>query len=403
MAQPKARAALALLMSVALSELISYVSLTILQHFPPSRFLVYQPPVFSEREYQEYLSRRDPRLGWPSPGDFGRRRYDASGSRPIPNFPRPGNECATLYGDSFTFAADVTEAEAWSNVLSGHLHCRVGNYGVSGYGTDQAYLRFFLNKEDDAAVSILGLWPRDIMRNLTQYDYLENPGSIYGFKPRFILNHRALQLIPLPTIEPRKLRRFRSYPERFLLHETFLPDTRFGPSKVRVPFTRAFLRILFDERLLNVLKRAPSWGNFYQPGHLSQGLEVTTAIIERFDDLCRARHKRCLVVIFPTASSFEYRHRTDKEALAPLFSSLTKSGIDFLDLSPPLSQYLAGRPFCELLSNATSCKGHLNAEGNRLVASIIFQKLTGVPCSTNPATGFLLMRPMVAHHLPRPT
>ena len=396
MTQRKARAALALLITVALSEFVSYISLTILQHFPPSRFLVYEPPVFSQKKYQEYLSRRDPQLGWPSPDDFGRRRYDASGSRPIPNFPLPGSECATLYGDSFTFAADVTEAEAWGNVLSGHLQCRVGNYGVSGYGTDQAYLRFFLNKEDDAPVSILGLWPRDIMRNLSQYDYFENPGGIYGFKPRFIMDNYDLQLIPLPAIGIRKLPEFCSYPERFLLHETFLPDTRFGPSKIRIPFTRAFLRTLFDERFLNVLKRTPSWSNFYQPGHASHGLEITTAIIKRFDDLCLARHKRCFVVLFPTASSFDYRDRTDKEALAPLISSLTKSGIDSLDLFPPISQYLAGRPYCELLSNTPSCKGHLNAEGNRLVASIIFQKLTGVPCSTHSATALLTKRPMIA-------
>ena len=33
-------------------------------------------------------------------------------------------------------------ADGWVEQLSRKLGCRVANYGVSGYGTDQAYVRF---------------------------------------------------------------------------------------------------------------------------------------------------------------------------------------------------------------------------------------------------------------------
>ena len=38
-----------------------------------------------------------------------------------------------------------TDKEAWSNQLSRLVGCRVANYGVSGYGSDQATIRFEQN------------------------------------------------------------------------------------------------------------------------------------------------------------------------------------------------------------------------------------------------------------------
>jgi len=61
-----------------------------------------------------------------------------------------------LYGDSFTEGSGVDPEHAWSNVLSQLLHCRVANFGVSGYGTDQAYMRFLNNQRDPARVVVLG-------------------------------------------------------------------------------------------------------------------------------------------------------------------------------------------------------------------------------------------------------
>ncbi len=85
-------------------------------------------------------------------------RYDSSGARPSPAFPVVGNECLSLYGDSFVYANEVDDASAWGNVLTELVRCRVGNFGVGGYGIDQAYLRFSRNTGDGASLTMLGIY-----------------------------------------------------------------------------------------------------------------------------------------------------------------------------------------------------------------------------------------------------
>ena len=79
----------------------------------------------------------------------------STGARFSPAYPEPGNECVTLYGDSFTYGVGVREEYAWGNTLAERLRCRVGNFGVGGYGTDQALLRFMHNPNDPSSVAVL--------------------------------------------------------------------------------------------------------------------------------------------------------------------------------------------------------------------------------------------------------
>jgi len=66
--------------------------------------------------------------------------------------PRPGTVFAdrsadyriALIGDSFTFSDEASYEESWSYKLERKLRPQVQvlNFGVSGYGIDQAYLRY---------------------------------------------------------------------------------------------------------------------------------------------------------------------------------------------------------------------------------------------------------------------
>ena len=132
---------------------------------------IFYKPIIAD-DYPEYLAIRDPVLGWPAPNTFGQDgERDAVGSRIIPLFPDPASysPCVALYGDSFTWSSEVDHAHAWSNVLSGLLQCRVANYGVGGYGTDQAYLRFLHNEKDVAPIAILNHLSENILRNVNQF------------------------------------------------------------------------------------------------------------------------------------------------------------------------------------------------------------------------------------------
>src|SRR6185436_13401342 len=123
--------------------------------------------------------------GWPGANDSRRGRFDVSGARPDPSYPESGSEYASSYGDSFTFGDEVSDEAAWPHVLSQKLGARVANFGVSGYGTDQAFLRFRQNTHDRSRVVILGIYPDDLKRNVNQQRYFLTPNSLsyFALKP----------------------------------------------------------------------------------------------------------------------------------------------------------------------------------------------------------------------------
>ena len=113
-------------------ESVAYVGVRVLA----AKSLIYVPQMADG--YAAYLETRHPVLGWPSVDPAADDERDASGSRLTPAFPdlaRSPN-CVVLYGDSFTWSSEVEAKDAWGNVLSRLLDCRVSNFGVGEYGTD---------------------------------------------------------------------------------------------------------------------------------------------------------------------------------------------------------------------------------------------------------------------------
>ncbi len=175
-------------------------------------------------DFDNYLKNRHPVLGWISQKDV-----DAHGSRLIPAYPDPTKftACVSLYGDSFTWGAEVDNEDAWSNVLSSLLGCRVENYGVGGYGTDQAYLRFKLNIQDKSKVVIMGFLTENIFRNINQFRNLLYPNHRYALKPRFILDKDGnLELIPLINVSKNEYILLVKEPDKYLKHEFFFRRLR---------------------------------------------------------------------------------------------------------------------------------------------------------------------------------
>lgn len=274
--RPTRRLLLSLLLAITALEASAFLAVRVLSR-SRAAFLFYQLPALTVPAYDDYLAIRDPELGWPAPREIPGTRYDASGARPNPAFPQPGHECISLYGDSFTRSPEVADAEAWGNVLSEQLGCRAANFGVGGYGTDQALLRFERNQDDRAPITIPGFFVRDVLRNVTQYLHLDFTNQPMAFKRRFALDGDGVRLIPLPRIPSADLTTFGDHPARFLEHETFLPGGRLGGTRIGFPFSLVLARAVTSERLRARLAGHQNWADF--PGHASQGLEVTVGIM----------------------------------------------------------------------------------------------------------------------------
>jgi len=97
--------------------------------------------------------------------------YRVSGAKQNSEFPDSGKSCGSAFGDSYVGGADVANDEGWVEQLSHLLGCRVSNYAVGNYGTDQAYLRF-RQVRDASPMVLLGINPNNVMDNINQYDGL---------------------------------------------------------------------------------------------------------------------------------------------------------------------------------------------------------------------------------------
>jgi len=345
------------------------------------RGVLYHPLYVEPAEYEEYLNTRDEVLGWPSPSLFCASSncwFDTSGSRHIPAFPDPAKypSCVSLYGDSFTYGMPATNEDAWGNILSQSLNCRVSNYGVGGYGTDQAYLRFRKNRNDNSKVVILGYASENILRNVNQYRQLLYHGGYKGefaLKPRFIINNKGkLELIPLPKLNYEEFLKMVNSPEKYFKYEYFLPDGDSGILKVKFPCTLTLVRAAIKNFHIRAkIKGIPWYKDFYEIGHPSNALLVTYNIIHEFYLEAQRLHKRPLVLIIPTGLDFAYYNKNKKWPYENLLELLEKNKIEFLDAGPKIIEHIKniGELFC-------ARNAHFNAEEQKVLAEIVYEHLT---------------------------
>jgi hypothetical protein len=344
------------------AELLAYVKSCQLVKYA----IGFTPLDFTE-SYESVAGRRHLKLGWlPSPANL-----DAEGSWRIPAFPDPARTptCVSLYGDSFTEGAGVDREHAWSNVLSRLLHCRVANFGVSGYGTDQAFLRFLENNHDPAKVVILGFLSENPMRNVNQLRNLIATSDTCLIKPRFVLDGQGkLTLVPVPRLTESDYRALKENPGEVLHQEFFLPG---GPSdyqRMKFPYTWRIINA-FPIIYGNLLRHRPTYFDLYQPGHPSQAMEITVAIMEAFSREAHRRGQHPLILVIPTHFDIlEYRI-SGKWVYQPLIDQLVQKRLEFVDAGPRILKYLGDASVETLYDPKT--QSHLSEAGNRLLAGIV--------------------------------
>jgi hypothetical protein len=368
---PKLLKVLALIGIVALPvEIMSYVAGRILA----DKSLLYYPP--QTENYASYLKNRDPVLGWPNQSSFGQGEFDRSGSRLVPKYPDPAQpSCAAIFGDSFTWGDEVTPEQAYGNVLAGLMGCRVANYGVGGYGTDQAYLRYEKVINDNAPIVILGHYSDNIVRNINQdRGFITN--QALGFKPRFILEANELKLIPLPTLSESEYLSLGSHAQELLRYDYFAPGGSSGIHSLKFPFTLSVIGTIQHYRLVARLKGEPSYAQFYDPAHPSRALQVTEAIIKSFVSEAQRRGQKPMLLLIPDEKDLRWLRDHGSLPYSELANSLRNAGVIVLDAAEELNKYLGNRDPCELYTRCGG--GHFNPDGYRRLAEIVFAKLKDI-------------------------
>jgi hypothetical protein len=329
--------------------------------------LLYNPSS-AATSYATYLAERDPVLGWPSPRSRGHGEIDSSGSRVVPAFPDPATRsCVALFGDSFTWGDEVPPEDTYGNALARAIGCRVANFGVGGYGTDQALLRYEQLKPD-ADLVVLGFFSDDIVRNVNQDRAFLNNRSL-GLKPRFVIRSDTLELVPLPTLTEAQYSEIGTDAATLLPYDYFRPGGPSGVSALRFPYTLSAVRALRHYRLRSALRREASYAEFYRPENSSGALAVTTAIMRRFVTIAKDRGQVPFVLLIPDVKDLEWLRRHGTVPYQPLIDSLDAAGVPFVSAAEPLNRYLGDRPPCAVYFR---CRGsHFRPEGNRELARVV--------------------------------
>ena len=284
----------------------------------------------------DYMT-HDPVLGWTIRPHGARGQYRANGQglrgdRDYSLAPPPGKVRVAAFGDSFTHASDVGNPFTWEALLERmEPRLEVLNFGVPGYGHDQAYLRY---RKDGIRfrphVVLLGFMSDDVNRVVNVYrPFFFHVSGLPLAKPRFELakgGGLALVPNPLPRLAelpapPRPPRdgAAPARPPRLLLRPTPRPEPfRFPPLGALLPRARraagaAHLRRRGD-----------------QPG--SEASRVTVAIYEDFRRTALAQGSYPVALFFPDRRDFRALGEGRPRLYQPLRDELLARGYPVIDL-----------------------------------------------------------------------
>lgn len=320
-----------------------------------------------QRNTAVYLA-PDEQLGWvPRPSSAGLTYVsNAQGVRTFPtdrvysSVPAPGKIRIATFGDSFTHCDEVTNDQTWQNVLEQHdPRLEVMNYGVPGYGTDQAHLRH--EREIEHArphISMLGIWVENICRNLNIFRFYLVPSGGMSAKPRFVLEGGQLQLIEGAALSDAEVLQTHLDPSTQPL---LAKDYWFDPYSVANYPWRYSRAVASVETLYFAWRRAQTRDALYND-RAPEGIELTVAIAQAFATTARAHGARPIVLIIPMRDFLDTLHAGPGKF--PLVGKLQAAGLDVLDMGPPISRLAREQGTAEIFLPS----GHLTAGGNAMFA-----------------------------------
>lgn len=312
------------------------------------------------------LKSRDPLLGWPRPARMG-RDLDASGARRVDGA-LPGPPCGAAFGDSFTFGDEVEAADAWPHRLGLRLGCPVANLGMSGYGTDQAFLRYRDRFDEPVDLVLLAHFSADLLRNVNRYRRFFTNRNVF-WKPRFVLGRDgALEFVPMPKAPPADpLHSDRR--DALLRHEWFAPG---GPAGA---VADGFPHVLALARLARHWSTRVEWSSrelgaaYYTSDHPSGALPLTVAILRAFTDEVRRRGQRPAVLLIPEEVWLRAAQAGSPLPTDSLARALDAAGVPRVGLAEALLADLGERDACAFYLRCRG--GHMNRAGHEAIARAV--------------------------------
>src|SRR6476659_3031427 len=181
-----------------------------------------------------------------------------------------------LLGDSYTFGQEVACEDTWGYVLEKSLgpDFQVLNFGVPGYGVDQAFLRFQRDvRRWKPRIVIYAINYGAVRRTMIVYTFLSRPDWNYPFsKPRFIIRDGEVKEMNVPALSPETIFSKASISELpFLEYEVGYKESDWQYK----PYPLSFFARLF-------VSLSPSWSRPNPEVSDDTLLAVNTSILKAF-------------------------------------------------------------------------------------------------------------------------
>ncbi len=303
----------------------------------------------------------------------------------------PGVTRISSFGDSYTHGDGVSNEETWQENLQDLTpNLEVLNFGIPGFGLDQAFLRY--QKEGvkyDSQIVLIGFMSENIFRHVNVFRPFYMPGTSDVFtKPRFMTRAEQLVLLNNPLSEVSHYKELLARPEDVLpqvgRHDYFYQSHyKEGVFDV-LPSVRLIKMLLYPMirkyTFANIITGSTMYmsANGYYNGE-SEAFQVTVNIFDAFYADVVNNNSRPIILIFPNTWDIARYRARGTETYAPLLTYFEAKHYRYLDLMKAFEQYGKAFEVKEL------CDGHYTPLGNKIIATYLAEYLKNLDLNPSQA------------------
>lgn len=378
------------LLAYSCIEFSSFLGLSLLKKFRNIKFNPILTASLSKNNQlilQDFIAGKttfgihSPVLGWaikPNAFRYGLYRANSKGIRANKEyqfFPDDSIIRIAAFGDSFTHCENVKNEDTWEEQLSSlKTQLEVINFGVGGYGLDQAFLRYQNEgRLYHPHIVLIGFMEENINRLVNVFRPFYFPG-IPLTKPRFIVQKNQLSLLTNPLKDVRDCNILLNNPKSLL--------SKFGENDFH--FKAGIKDGVFDfspsVRVLKILyhvifKYYLEYSNksIYKKGYFNtkgEAFSICTKLFDEFYDEAQRNNSLPIIVLFANETDIDRYRKTKTKVYEPLIQYISAKGYRYIDLVEAFEKY--GQ---SLSSKEFFIEHHYSLLGNSIVAQFIFDYL----------------------------
>lgn len=279
------------------------------------------------------------------------------------------------FGPSFTHGDEAADDETWQvHMEQARPELEVMNWGVGGYGTDQAFLRYRLQGiAYQPDIVIIGFEEDNVRRNVNRFRPFFRPGTGTPLtKPVFVEDeNQQFKLLDNPFKSVAELQTALDNPTHFLNlvceGDFFCDRRRYETSPFDGLYSVRFMRTLWHEIGLANQQNLPTQADVSVQ-------RINFLLLQQFVSEVVQNGSTPVILIFPEQASMEVHERGQPTVYAPALTTLRDQGLFVIDLAPAFVHAKTTENGA-YLDYYASDGGHFNGLGNYIVSQTVLGAL----------------------------